>query len=116
MVPRIAIALALGSALAGCAANELFWTRCTLPNMFGTPFRDRQEVLAQIPVGTPIDKARVVMRAHRYREFNDEVQGDTERVRFHPFEPGRIESDPATSITLVCHRGHVAEIETVGTR
>src|SRR5207237_527218 len=62
--------------LAGCATSDTIADRVRVPNLLGTPFRDRQEVLDHIPVGTHAEQARAVMRAHGFDEWSGQRQGD----------------------------------------
>jgi hypothetical protein len=110
LIDRRTAAVCCTLLLAGCATSEVF--RPTYPNALGTCFRDREEVLAQIPVGTPDRQARAVMLLHGYEPWVSRRHEDDETVRFYPWHLSRVpdpERDP--SVTLHFQRGALIDVE-----
>jgi hypothetical protein len=81
-------------------------------NLFGSAFQDRDEVLALIPVGTPVEKAQAEMRAHGYELISSQKQGDQLTLFFHrPDLGGLVDPSKDRPVAISCNQGKVVEIE-----
>jgi hypothetical protein len=96
----------------GCATTGPFAERCRIPNLFGTPFQDRQAVLTQIPLGTPVEQAQVVLRAHRFEQWSSQQQYGRQTLVYHVFDPAGLRA-PADDIWVTVHvqQGVVVDVE-----
>jgi hypothetical protein len=105
-------ALCCGALLAGCASTGPVADQFKVCNPFGTLFRTKEEVLRDIPVGTPAAKAQAAMRAHGFEEYCSQRQKDRQALVYHVYDPGRLRT-PSRDIwvTLSLRRGTVVDAE-----
>lgn len=98
--------------LVGCGMTKPWADQFTTPNPFGLLFHDKREVLEHIPIGTPMDKAEAVMRAHGFQKWSSQSQHGQLTLVFHVYDPARVRA-PGQDIwvTLDCKQGAVVDVE-----
>jgi len=107
--PAIAIACLLPGGCQNAAVVESQWK---VPNPWGAPFADREDVLRQIPIGSPLDKIQPVMQAHGYEETSRIQHDRAMQVVFIPSDLTRVrKSFPRLEITFQLQNAIVATVE-----
>jgi hypothetical protein len=97
--------------VAGCASNPIA-QEVRLPNPFGTPFTDQQAVLAAIPVGTPVEKAEAVLRAHGFEQWRSQRQGSKVTLVYHVADLTHLHTRTEYPLVILYVRaGEVVDIE-----
>jgi hypothetical protein len=96
----------------GCATGNPYADPGRAPNPFGTSFKTREEVLAQIPAGTGVETAQAIMRARGFEPSSSERGESGLRLVFHRFDPGRLRtSTQDTWITIEFKRGVLVDVD-----
>jgi hypothetical protein len=105
--------LALFCALsAGCVTTNEFVEQFRLPNPVGKIFREKQEVVDNIPVGTSVEKAQTVMRAHGFEQWSSEQHDHRRIVTFRVCRGHlRVPGGEDTWVILNFDHDSLAEIE-----
>jgi hypothetical protein len=109
VAPAIAIACLLPGGCQNAAIVENEWK---VANPWGAPFADREDVLRQIPIGSPLDKIQPMMQAHGYEE-RSRIQHDRAMiVVFIPSDLTRLrKSFPRLEITFQLQHDIVAAVD-----
>jgi hypothetical protein len=85
----------------GCQSAAIVESEWKLPSPWGTPFADRDDVLAQVPIGSPLGKVQPVMQAHGYEEQSRIQHDRAMKVTFVPSDLTRLrKSFPRLEITI----------------
>jgi hypothetical protein len=104
--------LACCAALIGCGTVSTIKDQFKVPTLWVTPFEDKQAVLNEIPIGTPVDKVRSVMRGHGFTEWCSQRQDNQLTLSFHYFNPTGLYSQD-TTIIVYLKREVVVDVEIV---
>ncbi len=110
MITPRTLALSCCALVAGCSffaplSEELHKN----PNPFATPFQNRAEMLERIPIGTPVEKAKMEMAAHGFAEWSCQRQPDRVTLIYHLVDLGGLREDRFA--TIHCQQGAVVDIE-----
>jgi hypothetical protein len=105
------IAFLVCAIFAGCVSANPCADHFKIPNPFGTPFENKLEALAHVPVGTPADKAQAAMRAHGYELWSNQQQGDSRILVFHLYLGNIRPPEEDTWITLSFKQNALVDIE-----
>ena len=98
VAPAIAFTCVLPGGCQNAAIVESEWK---IPSPWGTPFADREDVLRQIPIGSPLNKIQPVMQAHGYEERSRIQHDRAMKVVFIPSDFTRLrKSFPKLEITF----------------
>jgi hypothetical protein len=107
--PAIALACLLPG---GCQNAAIFESEWKVPNPWGAAFADREDVLRQIPIGSPLDKVQPVMQAHGYEERSRIQHDRTLKIVFIPSDFTRLrKSFPKLEITFQLQHDIVAAVD-----
>jgi hypothetical protein len=95
-------AIVIVSLLAGgCQSAAVVESEWKLPNPWGTPLADREDVLRLIPIGSALDRIRPVMQAHGYEERSRVQHDRAMKIVFIPTDLTRLrKSFPKLQITF----------------
>jgi hypothetical protein len=75
-------------------------------------FRDKQQVLAAIPIGTAIDQAQKEMMAHGFQEWRKQRQDNKLTLLFHASDAPRFGNHAADIwVTIYADSGVVKDID-----
>jgi hypothetical protein len=100
------------AAIIGCGTVSTIKDQFKVPTLWVTPFKDKQAVLNEIPIGTPVDKVRSVMRGHGFAEWCSQRQHNQLTLSFHYFDPTGLYSQD-TTIIVYLKREVVVDVEIV---
>jgi hypothetical protein len=105
------ILLSCCAGLVGCGTTNPFASQFRIPNSFGTPFQNKQEALQSIPVGTTVDQAQTVLRAHGFEQWSSLRQDHQLTLAYHLYLARFWPPEQDIWITIYLERGAVVDIE-----
>ena len=111
MIRKHLIALGGWALVVGCTTPNPWADQIKVPNPWGTPFRDKQEVLQAIPAGTSVDKVQAAMRAHGFEPWSSQRQKDQVTLIFHRFLGDWRDPAQDTWVTILLRREAVVDVE-----